>query len=145
MATTTLDNALDALVTGLATVTGLSSATVAKYDYSVLRSATAAVIAPAFRGQQERLTTGAWAQTHWVNILLSVRQVTDIKTMLTSMATLIPLVQAWLRANEALGKADVNCSMEPSTYEAGNEIVEENGVVRKEVVLTVPVTIFGMT
>ena len=142
MATTTLDNALDAIVTGLATVSGLGSTTVAKYDHMVLQKATAAMIAPSFSGQQERATTASWQQTHMVDITLSVRQVTTIAAMLASMAVLVPLVLAWFRSNDALGKTDVSCSLESITWEAGDDVLEDNGVVRKEVVVTVPVMIW---
>lgn len=134
-----------AIATGLATVTNLATSTVTVNDYRVLNNAYAVVITPGLAGEQSLSTVGGWEQVHRINVLLSLRS-NDISLLFARGAAMIPLVLAWFRTNHTLGLADVlgcQTDSEPIRWASttgANEFVDDgSGVLRKEIVFTVPV------
>ena len=139
----TLTNVLDAIVAGLAGVTNLSTSAVSKYDYRMLNLPYAVVVTPAFEGQQSiESADGSYVVVHRVRVMLSVAQRGDVQDLMGNVATMVPLILTWFRANDSLGLADcLSCHWEPLTWASAAEIMAENGVLSKEVTFTVAVAL----
>lgn len=144
MPASTLVNVLDALVTGLATVAGLSTAAVSKYDYRVMNLPYSVVVAPELSGTQTLETAdNGYVVVHRVKVLLTITQRGDVTDLLTSTATMLPLVLAWFRGAGNLGLDD--ClgagTWEPLTWTSPDRITSDNGVLSKEVSFVVSVAL----
>jgi hypothetical protein len=144
MATTTLNEVLDAIIAGMATVTNLSTTAALKFDYRAMNLQYSTTIAPSFEGEEGMDATGpSWTQIHRVSLTLMVGDRTGVKNLLANTATMIPLILAWFRANDTLGKTDViTCHYEALRWSSPAEILDDGtGVLRKEVTFMVAVQI----
>jgi hypothetical protein len=143
MAPSTLVNVLDAIVTGMATVTNLSSTAVTKFDYRVLDLPYSAAVTPELSGEQSIATADAgYLVVHRVKLQITVTQRGDVQDLMAAAAAMIPLVLTWFRANDRLGLTDcLSAHWEPLTWRATDTIEEAGGVLRKSIVFTATIAL----
>lgn len=140
----TLPEIMTALAGVLATVPGLSTATVAPNDWRLQNQPCSAIIFPSLGGEQRALAAeDCYQQLHRITIKLTVRHQNEL-ALYTISDAMVSLILAALREHDTLDLAEVvTCHMAgaPVTWQAptGHSIIQDGGVLSREIDFTVTV------
>lgn len=132
---TTTTAIVDAMVAGLANVTGFTSAKVSDRDWAIANQNLSAFVFPAGDGEQTAETMGGmYNLIRRIVVEVNVKANGDAGAVYDATQTVIDGVLGWFRSNDDLGGIVVGCS--PVTWSTGASWQDANGVMGKTVTFT---------
>lgn len=142
-------DAIAAIVTGLASVTGLteSGAITDKVGYSANCTNSAWVFATG-TGYQEPyvIDETRFRQVHNIGIRLALKNTGQIQRLYDDLPELVAGVLAWFRTNNRLNDTVISCHSNRITYTTPETLTQlDNGTIYRETTFTVPVQVDDLT
>lgn len=136
----TLAAEIEALVDGLATVTGLNAEKVTDRDWLKQQNASFVFVAPSGSGEQALIARSSYAQTHRIPCELWLKNTGDVQRLYADAQALTDAILAWLRTQTTV---NINPG-EPVTYTAQDIKTETNELTHRLVTITVPVQLLNL-
>jgi|GEM_PF-3922509 len=149
---TTLAAVCNALATGLAVVTGFSSAAVSDKDWQIANHAASLFVYPSGSGAQELTVSGSAVNVfhvrYDVTIELWEKNTGNVQRLYTDTQAHIDGVLAWLRANDNLGDTSglfATCNAGAVRWQTQDVRDEAGGLGYRLTTFTVPCLLVGLT
>jgi hypothetical protein len=139
---TALSAVITDMVTGLATVTGLSTAQVTDNKWQTIEYPVAVFVFPAGRGTQRVVAMGpSFERVHNVLVELHVKNTQGEAALYNDTQTYLDRVLDWFTTYEATTSA-MTCHAETGIYyDVLEQRADNGGVIRRVVTFTVPVQV----